>query len=191
MHVGLIAELQGLVGKMPSKLRRPGLGDLAFAVGHYARTRDGRAALRAVFNQYIGSSNRSSLSLLSIPHVKEGAQGCWNTFDVHSCCLGKGVVAWLNTGDAELLDCTDLEDWRKAFANDLQRTRVLALPHHGSDKNSDNKLQALCPDAILVAHAKAGSSKHPGPNVVSLAADRLVRVTNRTESEIGMRFLYP
>jgi hypothetical protein len=188
-HRSLIVALQGLVGSISSKMKRPGLGDLAFAIGYHARTASGRAALRKLFKQYAGSSNRSSLSLLSVPYVADEEGGGTQVFVGGDCCeYWDASAAWLNTGDAELRMSSDLDSWKNAFVGDLPRTRVLALPHHGSDKNSDHTLQTLCPDAILVAHVKAGSSKHPGEDVVSYAGDRLACVTDQIGSEVSMRY---
>mgnify|MGYP003624113188 FL=1 len=60
----------------------------------------------------------------------------------------------MNTGDAELLTEPDLEDWKSCHTADLAHVAALALPHHGSAKNSGDPLQALCPIASLLAHAR-------------------------------------
>lgn len=65
---------------------------------------------------------------------------------------------------------------------------MLALPHHGSDRNSDAAFQMLCPEAILVAHVRTGSKKHPGDAVVAAAGTRLVSVTEELGSTVTMDY---
>jgi hypothetical protein len=77
-HRGLMKALQGLVGEILWQTHRPGLGDLAFAIALHARTATGRAALRKLFNAQIGSSNRSSLSLLSMPVLHDKQNTHWH-----------------------------------------------------------------------------------------------------------------
>jgi hypothetical protein len=190
-HKGLMGALQALVGPIPWKSTRPGLGDLAFAIAHHARTATGRAALRKLFKAYVGSSNRSSLSLLSTPYVQDETYAHWGRSGPLAPHWDDGVPAWMNTGDAELLDPADLNDWDDTYAHELAKVRVLALPHHGSDKNSDGALQALCPGAVLVAHVKAGSAKHPGLDVAAFAGERLACVTNQAGAEVRMHFWLP
>ncbi|MGO7793267.1 hypothetical protein ACC703_38935, partial [Rhizobium ruizarguesonis] len=69
----------------------------------------------------------------------------------------------------------DLEEWAAAYSPELPDVSMLALPHHGSDHNSDLLLQKLCPSATLVAHFKENAKKHPGPIVTGSAAPRLFR----------------
>lgn len=59
-HKKLMSALKSLVGAPQLRLPRPGLGKLGIAIGHHARTRVGRAELRAIYKLYAGSSNRSS-----------------------------------------------------------------------------------------------------------------------------------
>ncbi|ANL23159.1 hypothetical protein AMJ96_CH03485 [Rhizobium sp. N113] len=75
-----------------------------------------------------------------------------------------------------------LEEWAAAYAPELPDVRMLALPHHGADHNSDLRLQKLCPRATLVAHVKENVKKHPGPIVTGSAAPRLFRVTENVDS---------
>lgn len=190
-HRGLMKALQALVGEIPWQKSRPGLGDLAFAVADYARSATGRADLRKLFKAHAGSSNRSSLSLLSMPVLQDEAHAHWHRSGPAEPNWGDGEVAWVNTGDAELLNAADLDSWEDAYAQLLRKVRVLALPHHGSDKNSDDALQKLCPEALLVAHVKAGSPKHPGLNVAAFAGGRLACVTGQAGSEARLHFYQP
>jgi hypothetical protein len=96
------------------------------------------------------------------------------------------TVSWMNTGDAELLAKSDLEDWKKCYATDLAHIAALALPHHGSDKNSGEPLQALCPNASLLAHASAKRGKRPGANVTLAADERLCCVTEHFDAAANM-----
>ncbi|HEX8164483.1 MAG TPA: MBL fold metallo-hydrolase [Beijerinckiaceae bacterium] len=187
-HRGLIKALQAQFGTIPWKKMRPGLGDLAYAIAHHARTAKGRSDLRTIFKSYAGSSNRSSLSLLSIPDVANASIGRWKVVRSFGHSLGPGEAAWLNTGDAELLDSGDLKDWEATYAPELGSVRVLALPHHGSDKNSDDALQRLCPQAVLTVHVKSGAKKHPGSNVTVAAGHRLACVTEQPGSQVQMWF---
>ncbi|WP_129468893.1 MULTISPECIES: hypothetical protein [Mesorhizobium] len=112
----------------------------------------------------------------------------WVLHRPHRWSTGGSEPAWLNTGDAELLKPADLSNWQYSYRNELARVRVLALPHHGSDKNSNAPLQALCPDATLVTHVRTGSKKHPGDAVVAAAGDRLVAVTEEIGSTVTMSY---
>lgn len=190
-HRGLMKALRALVGGIPWRKHRPGLGDLAFAIALYARTASGRADLRKLFRTQVGSSNRSSLSLLSMPVLQDEAGAYWHRLSQAEPNWGEGEVAWVNTGDAELLGVKDLDGWKDTFTPFLEKVRVLALPHHGSDKNSDDAFQKLCPAALLVAHVKAGSSKHPGLNVAGFAGERLACVTGQADSEVRLHFRQP
>jgi beta-lactamase superfamily II metal-dependent hydrolase len=192
-HRGLVAALRRLVKKKPSKRgRRPGLGDLAFAIGQHARTASGRKDLRELFRDYAGSSNRSSLSLLSVPisvlNESDNNAPFWGVDSPIISRCGRGAKGWLNTGDAELREEGDLSDWKSFYKNDLMDVFVLSLPHHGSDRNSDEKLQALCPEAILTAQVKAGAKKHPGLIVATSARERLVYVTDQAGTKVRMHF---
>ncbi|WP_197021960.1 hypothetical protein [Sulfitobacter sp. 20_GPM-1509m] len=95
------------------------------------------------------------------------------------------------TGDAELLTEPDLENWKSCYAADLAHVDALALPHHGSDKNSGDPLQALCPIASLLAHVSAKRSIHPGANVTLAADERLCCVTRHFDTAANMDFSCP
>jgi hypothetical protein len=153
----------------------------------------GRANLQKLFRNFVSSSNRASLSLLSMPYDGSKALlGDWNVSRPYAQNWGfEGEVGWLNTGDAELLGSDELTDWAKSYADELPTVRVLALPHHGSDRNSNVELQKLCPNATFVAHVKSNSRKHPGPRVALAADQRLVRVTEQPRSEVYMSFQAP
>jgi hypothetical protein len=86
------------------------------------------------------------------------------------------------------LDVKDLDNWEDTYAQLLAKVQVLALPHHGSDKNSNDAFQRLCPEALLVAHVKAGSSKHPGLDVSAFAGKRLACVTGQAGSQVRLHF---
>lgn len=184
---GIIQAIQSLVGGRSDVHLRPGLGALAYAVARHARTPAGRAGLKAIYKHYVGSSNRASLSLLSVPIVSADTKHHWCVYRPFRWTSGvASVPAWLNTGDAELLAPSDLGDWQRCYASALAQVRVLAVPHHGSDKNSDAALQALCPDATLVAHVRSESNKHPGDVLTIAAGDRLVTVTEDAGSTVKM-----
>ena len=119
---GILKEIQKLLGATPTSHIQPGLGPLAFAVARYARTPAGRAGLKAIYKQYVGSSNRASLSLLSVPLVSPGAPQHWHmTHPFPWTHHGYLAPAWLNTGDAELLKPADLQNWENAYSSDLDR----------------------------------------------------------------------
>ncbi len=194
MRRSLIKAMKKLVGRAVVPLAaRPGLGGLAYAVANHARTSTGRASLRLLHKTFAGSSNRASLSLLSEPIIfNDQDTGWWvRSSGRWRDGSGKGVPAWINTGDAELLATADLADWRAAYAPELANVRVLALPHHGSDRNSGTHFQALCPDALLVAHVKSTAKKHPGPAVTIAAGSRLAQVTEQAGSAVTMTFHSP
>lgn len=187
-HLNLLKDLKKLMKAGTLRSSRPGLGDLSYAIALHARTRHGRANLRILFKDHVGSSNRSSLSLLSIPQCSEPANTDWWVSSRSANGHGNGTPAWLTTGDAELLDPADLASWQKAYATDLDHVRILALPHHGSDKNSDKSLQDLCSKAFFVAHAKSSARKHPGLIVSRSAGHRLVSVTENLATRMCMGF---
>lgn len=188
---GLIQQLQGLVGRHPRLKARPGLGDLAYAIAHWARTAKGRSQLQSIFKPRIGSSNRSSLSLLTVPEIPDDSMGRWNMSWPYHYSYGNGSPAWMNTGDAELLHPSDLSDWHAHYTAELPGVRVMALPHHGSDKNSSAALLGLCPQAIFAAHVKAGGKKHPGTHIAEAAGHRLTCVTEERGTEVTLRFWSP
>jgi hypothetical protein len=186
----LLERLHNIVEDGVTLAGRPGLGSLAYKVANHARKPSGRAELKNLFAQHAGSSNRSSLSLLSIPTPPNGGfDEYWRT-RVHPDPFfwngGAGIPAWVNTGDAELLDANALQRWRHNYLHELASVRVLALPHHGSDRNSDRLFQDLCPTALLVAHVKANSKKHPGALVMANAGSRLACITNEAATEVRM-----
>ena len=185
-HRSLIAAIQTLTGGTMTSLGRPGLGDLAYSVATHARTAAGRKALRDLFKAHVGSSNRSSLSLLSIP-VSSADLRHWRVARPFEHWRGgHGEPAWLNTGDAEILAAGDLDDWEDCYASDLSAVKMLGLSHHGSDHNSDVSLQALCPDALLTAHVNSTSKKHPGFDVALAAGSRLAPVTEDAATRVEM-----
>lgn len=190
LHRGLIKALQDLVGAKAPLTMRPGLGDLAYALALHARSNAGRKAIRAVFESYAGSSNRSSLSVLSLAEAVSGPKQGWNWSSPRGG-WARGPAGWMATGDAELVKPPDLDDWRANYGARLDQVRVLALPHHGSDRNPDGALQALCPAAVLTAHARAGSRKHPGEGVRLAAGGRLQRVTEDGGTAVRLQFNYP
>lgn len=185
-HGSLINAVQALTGGALASLGRPGLGDLAYSVATYARTPAGRKALRDLFKAHVGSSNRSSLSLLSIPVSTADLRHWYVTRPFEHWRGDFGEPAWLNTGDAEILASSDLDDWEDCYSIDLGAVQVLGLPHHGSDHNSDARLQALCPDAVLTAHVRSTSKKHPGINVALAAGSRLAPVTEDAATRVEM-----
>ncbi|MDR7062477.1 MULTISPECIES: MBL fold metallo-hydrolase [unclassified Sphingopyxis] len=184
----LLVAIQNLVGDASLQNGRPGLGDLAYAVARFSRTAAGRAKLRQVYKLHVGSSNRSSLSLLSMPLPKDAAQSYFEVESPSKTSMSWSVPAWLNTGDAELKATQDLQSWRAHYSAELGHVRVLALPHHGSDHNSDQALHDLCPRAILAAHVKSDATKHPGVDTMLTAGERLVRVTEQAGHYIRMHF---
>ena len=191
-HQQLVRDTQALVGSpSTSSVGRPGLLGLAYAIAHHARTATGRAQLRALHNKHAGSSNRASLSLLSEPFGYDPSNTYWAVQAPNSHRHYHDSGAWVNTGDAELLDPADLADWQTCYSAYLQRIRVLALPHHGSDKNSDAALQAYVPQAVLAAHARSTSKKHPGPTVSLAAGPRLACVSEQANTRVTMWFNAP
>jgi Metallo-beta-lactamase superfamily len=188
-HSSLLADIQALLGAGHSpSTGRPGLRALAYAIAQHARTSAGKAALRALHKKHVGSSNRASLSLLSEPFGYDPSNCYWHVdTSTRYTSFGRGG-AWLSTGDAELLASADLADWQICYASELSHVRVLSLPHHGSDRNSDDQLQALCPDAVLTAQVKSTSKKHPGSDVTLAAGDRLACVTEDASSRVMMWF---
>lgn len=192
----LLNELQYLAGSTRQLQARPGLGQLAYSLAKHARTSSGRSQLRSLYKKYVGSSNRASLSLLSMPIIPGGDRNFrwWRyspTYFQYRILPGgtrDGIPGWLTTGDAELLKPFDLSDWNLHFGAELSEVRVLGLPHHGSDRNSDEALQQLCPNAIFTAHVKRGSKKHPGLQVTEAAGSRLIHVTSEVGTALTMVF---
>lgn len=188
-HQQMFTDVLALLGrKHHHQNLRPGLRRLAYDIALHARTNEGRKELKEIHKKYVGSSNRASLSLLSEPfNYSPNSAHC----DVlispfyYSSHIGAG---WMNTGDAELLAASDLADWKACYSQHLKDIRVLALPHHGSDKNSDAQLQAICPNAILTAHVKSTSKHHPGSNVSKIARNRLNCVTENPLTTASMKF---
>lgn len=186
-HIDLIKDICGVTGTRFNNKLTCGLGSLAYDIARHARTSKGRAQLLAIYKLHIASSNRSSMSLLSIPFVDDDSPTYW-IVAWPLLFSQSGEAGWLNTGDAELIKACDLEGWKTNYSSELKTVRVLALPHHGSDKNSDAELQNLCKHAVLSAHVKSGSQKHPGQNIVQCAGARLARVSEHPGTEVRMWF---
>lgn len=186
----MLTELKTMIGIRARKRHRPGLGDLAYAIAEVARSPAGRAELRSIFASHIGSSNRASLSLLSMPKAMGDMEGHWGkTLD--PMWWSHGEPAWVNTGDAELLAANDLHDWAKHYRSELGQVRALVLPHHGSDHNSNQALQNLCAEAALLAPVKSGAKKHPGKGVAAAASKRLICVTEHGCTEFSLHYFWP
>lgn len=187
----LLTEIEQLVRTTVTASTRSGIGKLAYAVANHARTSKGRAQLRQIYAAHAGSSNRSSLSLMSIPIVTNARDGHWEFGQKQMCQWAEGNFGWINTGDAELLASSDLADWEKCYSSFLDRIAVLALPHHGSDRNSNEALQKLFPKASFLAHVKSGNGKHPGAVVTLKAGQRLCCVTEKQNTTAHMTFHFP
>lgn len=200
-HIFLLTALQHIAGWSPSGVNPagpgtsglPGLGGLAAMVAEAARTEAGRKSIQMAYAVAIGSSNRSSLSLMSAPEIQAtdpGRFGCAIKRDgVWARVNDPALPAWINTGDAELRDPADLSGWRRRYRPWLNRIRVLALPHHGSDHNSGLAFQNLNQRALLAAHVSKGASKHPGSVTTTNAGCRLVKVTGEPDSRLEMLFV--
>lgn len=189
-HQQMLVETQTLVGWRPSSSNgRPGLQGLAYRIARHARTEKGRKELQGIHKKYLGSSNRASLSLLSEPFNFRGNSNYWFVSTQSDHYFSHAGAGWMNTGDAELLAPSDLADWQACYSQHLDDVLVLALPHHGSDKNSDVQLQALCPNAILTAHVTSTSKHHPGFQVSSSASTRLKRVNEKSSTLARMVFV--
>ena len=188
----LLAALTRLVGTPAPAGPSLGLGELAYAIARHARSTTGRNGLKALYKSHVGSSNRASMSLLSLPVLPEPQQRSFVTFVRHApgWTTRIGARAWLNTGDAELLDPAELKAWKMHYGADLANVGMLALPHHGSDKNSDAHFQAVAPDALLVAHVRKGASKHPGSAVAAAAGSRLHCVTSDGGSGVSTELAF-
>nr|WP_321441644.1 hypothetical protein [uncultured Hyphomonas sp.] len=185
---GIVSELEKLTGTFVSQ-NKPGLGELAYSIALHARTANGRRELREVFKAHAGSSNRSSLSLLSIPRYQNKNCIRWHLKAPQYRRCGQTAPGWMNTGDAELLRHTDLDHWCSHYRNYLKQIRVLALPHHGSDKNSNHRLQDECNGAMLTAHVKSNSSKHPGLSVRCYAGPQLNCVTENPSTIVHLDYM--
>lgn len=190
MNRALLTELSKKVGAGVRKGRHPGLGDLAYAIAEKARSATGRAELRSIFASHVGSSNRASLSLLSAPEVTGSKDGHWKR-SPYPGWRARGQLAWVNTGDAELLADDDLGGWANHYGRELGQVGTLVLPHHGSDRNSNEALQNLCQRAALLAPVKDGAKKHPGSAVAEAAGSRLFCVTDCASAEFSQRFYCP
>lgn len=185
-HAFLLARLAGIVG-LPPPSSHNGLGAFAKAVAFKARHAKVRKEIQSTYALGVGSSNRASLSLMSTVDVDplvslncalfRGETQTWH---------GDDPVAWFSTGDAELLDPLDLADWESRYSSDLPRARVLALPHHGSDHNSDGAFQRLNRQALLTAQVSKGALKHPGLLTRTTAGGRLALITQDRDTAVSL-----
>ena len=185
---GMLHRLATLLGMPASGTPPIGLGAMALAAAKLAMTEAGRQSLVALHKAHVGSSNRASMSLLTIPVASPIYQTYWSVQGGHRWEDGSGQPGWLNTGDAELLASADLNDWEARYRPYLKDVHVLSLPHHGSDYNSNSSLYRLAPDAILTAQVKHLAVNHPGPSTKVAAGRRLVRVTGRADTSVDMHF---
>lgn len=67
-----------------------------------------------------------------MPILQDETDAHWHRTGLTEPNWGKGEVAWINTGDAELLDVKDLDAWEDTFAPLLEKVQVLALPDRKS-----------------------------------------------------------
>lgn len=182
----LLARLAAIAGYAPPS-HPNGLGAFANAVASKARDSAARKQIQSAYALGVGSSNRSSLSLLSIVDVPSpGRVRSQLVRGVTETWRDDNPVAWLSTGDAELLDPVDLADWERRYRTDLPQARVLALPHHGSDHNSDGAFQRLNRQALLTAQVSKGALKHPGVMTTATAGKRLASVTQERETAVTL-----
>lgn len=183
-HVMVVAALCNIAGVSPPLT----VAELAPLLLAKAQTSQGRKQIQAIYARGIGSSNRASLSLmakveplrgLSIQsEVRRGSTTIRHT---------DASAAWFSTGDAELLNAPDLSAWQAHYASDLPSAAIMALPHHGADRNSDIGFQRLNTRAVLTAQvSKAVSKHHPGPKAIANAGGRLVRVTQDKSSSVRL-----
>lgn len=183
----LMSAFVAIAGTVPSG--RFGLGAFAHALARKARAGKGRRAIQAAYAASVKTSNRSSMSLLSILEDDRQTSLMWSQlfrgFNFYSGCFG--AVAWGSTGDAELKRDTDLRSWSRWYRADISKLAVLSLPHHGSDENSDAAFQYLNRHALLTAQVKTGgSSHHPGPNARHDGGARLQSVSGVERTTVSM-----
>lgn len=73
---------------------------------------------------------------------------------------------WLGTGDAELIGTT-LDSFLTHYSDVIHTIATLTSPHHGSEKNSDNRLyREVSPDQVIVSASPHSTHKHPDRSVV-------------------------
>lgn len=171
-----------------------GLGLLSHDIVEYTKKNErNRKKIKNIYERYTHSSNESSISLLSTPKLPFGhkEKGFHLICNNATFSTGVGVSGWINTGDAVLTDSSDnLENWIKSFDSEFESVKAVALPHHGSAKNSGAEFNKLFRYANFLAHSRENDKYHPGSNIIKITGDKLVCITENPCTIFWMRYRY-
>ncbi|WP_141761769.1 hypothetical protein [Rothia sp. HMSC062F03] len=109
----------------------------------------------------------------------------------------KYIGGWLGTGDARLKDPLNIDELRVNLGQErINRIRVLTVPHHGSENNSNDKFYNIFSRTRVecVVHSDPGYTfHHPHTEIEELIAKKglvEVPVTKEPESCYKERLLY-
>jgi hypothetical protein len=135
--------------------------------------------------------NATSLCLYSGPSSIQHRDNIQLSYFTDENIYWKGVydrIGWLGTGDATLRQRKHRENFVNHFRVLLSNVRTMTLPHHGSDKNSDEKLLESVNPYLCVASADRYSNwHHPGSTIVQILASRhipMALVTGTATTEL-------
>lgn len=90
-------------------------------------------------------------------------------------------VGWILTGDADLKTDSRRQQFVEHYFLYLPKTRLMSLPHHGSRHNFDSELTEYGIE-VFSATGRAGSKKHPHPEVIESVRRRGVLCTTDENS---------
>lgn len=126
-------------------------------------------ALGAAYKKTAGNRNRTTLCIYAGPKCEcnsKFSQSRWAyCFDDHSY-VQRCTIGWLGTGDAELESPNSIKKFLSYYDQEINRTRVLQLPHHGSKYNFNLDLLNLNPiHCVVSASPKNPRWEHPAESV--------------------------
>ena len=114
-----------------------------------------------------GEINENSMTLLSCANLPCMGEAAFNRYGVKALgpCCSKSRSGCLYTGDYDANGDERVNALFGAYASYVGRVGCVQLPHHGSDKNYNEKLGEL--DVVFVAcYGKRNTFRHPGPQTM-------------------------
>lgn len=125
-------------------------------------------ALGDAYKTVFKSKNQTSLCVYAGPAAEPGRIDAWAfCFDNHNY-VRRETIGWLGTGDLNIKPKIWVDRFLAHYAAEIDRTRVLQIPHHGSILNWNVDILDLKPRSCVVSAAPLNPNwKHPSPIIVS------------------------
>ncbi len=204
-----IAAFRKLAGKLlPANFSSKALASKAFIdkLLKLLADENARKELKKCYRVLSSDHNKISLSLFSGPHplckrtIRIGRTDqdyYWPLVNVrhHIVIPREGELcnrggAWLCTGDANLKAKETRKQWLVRYQHLIQYVEVFVLPHHGSNESIHDEVISCLKDAVMVACAATGRTKHPHPLLkgrLKTAGGSVWQVSEDPESIYSMR----